>query len=126
MKTQFITINQSSPDLAKMQAFARSFDHVIDPKANSKLIAFHRGDVVFGYADVIYLPIAFPAFHPGLTKPRAVVEVMQGYRAHCQFSNGGEGLIGVPLAEDAGRTNFPHDIIAGQGLSRMKRELYSL
>lgn len=124
MKTQFVQISPFGEEFARMQTFARSFDHCIEPANNAKLLAFKRDDVIFGYADVIYLPIAFPAFHPALTTPRRVVEVIDGWKSHCQFANGGDGLIGVPLDQD--RVTFPKEMIENAGFSRMKREIYSL
>jgi hypothetical protein len=88
------------------------------------VFCFEREGRVFGYADVLYVPIAFPAFHPALTTPRGVVEVLQSWRAHCQFQNAGDGLIGVPLAAD--RSTFPTEMIESAGFTRLKREIYSL
>lgn len=107
-----------------MQAFARSFDHNIDPFGSARVFAMSRGDVTFGYSDVIYLPIIFPAFHPGVTRPRDVVESIGGLRHYCQVAHGGEGIIGVPLDET--RETFPREMLERQGFTRMQREIYSL
>lgn len=107
-----------------MQLFAQSFQHTITPSRGAKLFAFQRGNTTFGYADIVYLPIAFPAFHPELTTPRSVVEVFEGWKTHCQFASGGEGLIGVPTPEL--RRTFPQVQIEKCGFLRMNRELYSL
>lgn len=123
-KTKFIEVPSYSEDYKKMQLFARSFQHTIVPSRGAKLFAFQRGDTTFGYADIVYLPIAFPAFHPELTSPRGVVEVVEGWRTHCQFATGGEGLIGVPTPEL--RQTFPQKQIENAGFLRINRELYSL
>lgn len=122
MKTQFIEVPLFGEKFVQMQEFARTFDHCIDPLRNAKLISVSKNDKVFGYVDVVYLPIAFPAFHPDLTSPRGVVETMEGWRSHGQFANAGETLIGVPLAED--RKTFPEHQLISLGFQRMKRELY--
>jgi hypothetical protein len=91
---------------------------------HGKLIAFQKDERVFGYADVLYVPVAFPAFDPRSTHPRDVIEILQGWKHHCQIATGGEGLIGVPLGKD--RKTFPEEMIQKVGFTRMKRELYSL
>jgi hypothetical protein len=123
MKTKFVEISPFSEDFVRMQQFASTFDHVIVPQRNAKLFAFERDDKTFGYADIVYLPVAFPAFHPGVVTPRGVVEVVQGFKAHCQFVSAGEGFIGVPLDET--RSTFPKSMIEGQGFQKMERELYT-
>ena len=123
MKTKFIEVSPFSEDFVKMQQFAASFDHVIVPQRNAKLFAFERDDKTFGYADIVYLPVAFPAFHPGVVTPRGIIEVVQGFKAHCQFVSAGEGFIGVPLEET--RQTFPKTMIEGQGFQKMQRELYA-
>lgn len=124
MQTKFVEVPQYGDDFVRMQKFAESFDHTIVPMRNSKLIAFERNDRTFGYADIIYLPVAFPAFHPGVTTPRGVIEVLQGWKAHCQFTSGGDGLIGVPL--DPMRKTFPKEMIESCGFVKMERELYAI
>jgi hypothetical protein len=123
-KAQFIEVHQFGEELEKMQIFAKSFDHQIEPMRNGRLYAFERDQRVFGYADVLYIPVAFPAFDPRSTTPRDVLEILQGWKHSCQISHGGDGLIGVPLVED--RKTFPVEMIEKTGFTRMKRELYSL
>jgi hypothetical protein len=122
MKTKFVEISPFSDDFVKMQRFAESFDHTILPQRNAKLFAFERGDKTFGYADIFYLPVAFPAFHPEVTTPRGVIEVVEGFRSHCQFVSAGEGFIGVPIDET--RNTFPKEMIEKQGILKMHREIY--
>lgn len=122
MKMKFVEVPQYGDEFAKMQQFAKSFDHVINPMRNGKLVAFEKDDRVYGYADIIYLPIAFPAFHPEVTTARGVVEVIDGWKAHCQLSTGGQGFIGVPLEQD--RKTFPPEMLENAGFSQMKREIY--
>ena len=124
MKTRFVEIAPYGDDMLKMQQFARTFNHAITPMRNGKVVAFERDDHVFGYADIIYLPVAFPAFHPAVTTPRAVIEVVEGWKTHCQFAHGGEGLIAVPLDEE--RVTFPKEMIEARGYARMKREIYEI
>lgn len=124
MKTRFVEISPYGDDLVKMQQFARSFDHTITPTRNGKVVAFERDERVFGYADIVYLPVAFPAFHPAVTTPKGVIEVVEGWRTHCQFAYGGQGLIGVPLDQD--RTTFPKEMIEARGYTRLKREIYEI
>jgi hypothetical protein len=124
MKVNFLEVNQFGEDLARMQTFAKSFNHDIQPMRNGKLIALERDERVFGYADIIHLPIVFPAFHPAITNPRSVVETFKGWRAMCQLSHGGEGIIAIPLDHD--RKTFPTEMLEGLGYKKMNRELYSL
>lgn len=124
MKTKFVEVSPFSEDFVRMQQFAASFDHTIVPQRNAKLFAFERDDKTFGYADIFYLPVAFPAFHPEVVTPRGVVEVVQGFKAHCQFVSAGEGFIGVPLDET--RKTFPKEMIEGKGFYKMQREIYTL
>lgn len=122
--TQFIEVPRFGEELIKMQAFARSFDHIINPGNNTRVFEFRKKDTTFGYADVIFIPVAFPAFHPEIATPRNVVETLQGWKSHCQIGYGGEGLLGVPL--DGMVPTFPHSVIENAGFRKMKRELFSL
>lgn len=124
MKTRFVEIAPYGDDMLKMQQFAKSFDHTITPTRNGKVVAFERDDRVFGYADIVYLPVAFPAFHPAVATPKGIIEVVEGWRTHCQFAHGGEGLIAVPLDQD--RTTFPKEMIEARGYARLKREIYEI
>jgi hypothetical protein len=124
MKTRFVDIHPQSEDFVRMQQFAKSFGHEIHPWRNGKVVAFERDEKTFGYADIIYLPIAFPAFHPEVTTPRGVMEVVHGWRAAAQLLHGGEGFIGVPL--EGMRQTFPKEMIEGTGYSRMNREIYQV
>ncbi len=125
-RTRFVEINPFGAELVKMQLFARSFDHHIVPRRGTQTLALQRGEIVFGYVDVVMTPIAFPAFHPGVTTPRDVVDALDGWKTHCQFAHGGEGLLGVPLPDEPGRKNFPEEVIADRGFIRQKREIYAL
>jgi hypothetical protein len=122
MKTKFTEISPFTDDFVRMQQFAASFDHTIVPQRNAKLFAFERDDKTFGYADIFYLPVVFPAFHPEVTTPRSVIEVVQGFKTHCQIVSAGEGFIGVPIDET--RKTFPKEMIENQGFVKMQRELY--
>jgi hypothetical protein len=124
MKTRFVEVSPYGDDMVRMQQFARTFNHQINPLRSGKIFAFERDERVFGYADIIYLPVAFPAFHPTLTTPRGVVEVVEGWKTHCQFAHGGEGLIAVPLDEE--RATFPKEMIEARGYTRLKREIYEI
>ena len=123
-RAKFTEVHQFGEELEKMQVFARSFNHRIEPMRNGRLYAFQKDERVFGYADVLYVPVAFPAFDPRSTTPRDVVEILDGWKHHCQIAQGGDGLIGTPLPEDRG--TFPVQMIEKAGFTRMKRELYSL
>lgn len=125
-RPNFIEVPQYGDEFAKLQQFAKTFDHHITPLRHGKVLAFQRRDIIFGYADIVYLPVAFPAFHPGLTKPRDVVEILQGWKSHCELSTGGEGYIGTPLETNPHRKNFPEEIMIKVGLEKMERELFKL
>jgi hypothetical protein len=124
VKTQFKEVAQFSPEFKSLQDFAKTFDHHIHPIRNGRVFAFQREGKVFGYADVLYVPVAFPAFHPEHTDARKVVEVLAGWKSHCQIGHGGDGIIGVPLEAD--RATFPTQMIENAGFVRTKREIYCL
>jgi len=126
--TTYKIIDQNSDDFCKLQLFAESFDHIIKPHPNTSVTAFYRGDICFGYGDTVYLPVSYPAFHPEITRPRDVIQVMSDWRASMQIS-GKSGYIGVPLNNTnfKGETlNFPEETMNKLGLARMQRELYSI
>lgn len=123
-RIKFKEVSRFSDEFTRLQGFARSFDHVIQPAANGRVFEITRGDITVGYSDVLYVPVIFPAFHPGVTRPRDVVETITGWRRHCELSSAGEGLMGVPLAEE--RKTFPVEMLEKQGFVRMKREIYVL
>ena len=116
-------IAPNTEEFRQMQTIAKSFDHHIVDSPNTTLHALCRGDIVFGYSDCVYLPVTYPAFHPAITRPRDVIQVMSDWKAHTQLS-GKHGYIGVPLPTDSGRVNFPEETMNKLGLHRMHRELY--
>jgi hypothetical protein len=122
IKTRFVDVNPYSDDYKRMQQFAKTFDHEIGHWRNGKVIAFERDEKTFGYADIVYLPLAFPAFHPEVTTPRGVADVISAWKTVAQFNHGGEGWIGVPL--DESRKTFPTEMIEKAGYSKMNREIY--
>jgi len=122
-KIDYRYITPNTDEMQKMQLFAESFDHKITPNPSINVHSFNRGDICFGYADIVYVPVAYPAFHPLLTKPHDVIQVMNDYRAHSQFA-GKPMYIGVPTPDHPGRSNFPESIMNKLGLIRMNRELY--
>lgn len=124
MKTRFAEVAQYGVEFTQMQTFAKSFDHTIQPQRNGRLYALQSGEIVFGYAEVVYIPVAYPAFHPELTQPRRVIEVLDGWKHHCQINAGGEGIIGIPLESD--RKTFPAEMLIKAGFEKLNRELYSL
>jgi hypothetical protein len=71
----------------------------------------------------VFVPTIYPAFHPALTRPRDVIQVMNDWRTHTQLS-GNAGYIGVPLESDAGRANFLDPVMNKLGLARINREIY--
>jgi hypothetical protein len=113
----------NTEEFRQMQTFAQSFDHHIVESPNTTLHALCRGDVVFGYSDCVYLPVTYPAFHPSITRPRDVVQVMSDWKAHTQLS-GKHGYIGVPLNNNDGAGNFSEEVMNKLGLVRTQRELY--
>jgi hypothetical protein len=113
----------NTQEFRQLQSFAKSFDHVIYENPRNNVYAHYRGDECFGYSDHIHVPTIYPAFHPALTRPRDVIQVMNDWRAHTQLS-GNAGYIGVPLESDAGRSNFPDTIMNKLGLARINREIY--
>ena len=114
----------NTQEFERMQTFASSFDHTILPNVNTNVHAFYRDDICFGYSDTVYVPVTYPAFHPAITRPRDVIQVMNDWRASTQLS-GKQGYIGVPLPDESGRANFPEETMNKLGLVRLKREIYS-
>jgi len=125
-KIHYKPIAPNTQEFRQMQTFAESFDHKIVENPSATLHALYRGDTCFGYSDCVYLPVTYPAFHPAITRPRDVVQVMSDWVAHTQLS-GKSGFIGVPLnnIDHAGRIlNFPEETMNKLGLVRTQRELY--
>jgi len=119
----FKYVAPDTQEFQQMQTFAKSFNHCILPSPTTSVHAMYRGDVCFGYLDVVYVPVSYPAFHPALTRPNDVIKAMAGWKSHIQLSGKG-GYVGVPTEEDNGRPNFPESTMNKLGLYRMKRELY--
>ncbi|MCK9587978.1 MAG: hypothetical protein WC069_06450 [Candidatus Shapirobacteria bacterium] len=116
-------VSRFGDDFAKLQLFAKSFEHYVNPFASARMFELRRKEQTFGYCDVVYLPVVFPAFHPGIASPRDVVETLQAFKHVHQVSHGGEGLLGVPIADE--RKTFPEELLGKMGFTRMKREVYS-
>lgn len=122
-RIQYRQVAHNTQEFQQMQTFAKSFDHEIVTNPNATLHALYRGDVCFGYSDCVYLPVTYPAFHPELTRPRDVVQVMSDWKAHTQLS-GKYGYIGVPLNNRDGQGNFSEENMNKLGLVRTNREIY--
>jgi hypothetical protein len=118
-------ISNGTQEFAQMQSFAKSFDHEIISHPNISVCAHYRGDVCFGYSDHVFIPTVYPAFHPELTRPRDVIQVLSDWRVHNQISSK-PSFIGVPMPDAPGRANFPEETMNKLGLTRMQREIYSL
>lgn len=114
----------NTEDYAKLQLFAKTFDHVISPHPAINTFAHYKGDICIGYSDHVFTPVTYPAFHPELTRPRDVIQVMADWMAHTQLS-GKVGLIGVPLDNRNGAGNFSEATMNKLGLVRMNREIYA-
>jgi len=116
-------VSRFSEEFPKLQQFASTFEHVINPFASARLFEFRRGDITFGYADALFMPVVFPAFHPEVTRPRDVVETLEAWQHVRRISHGGEMLLGIPTAGE--RKTFPEVTLQKLGFARMKRELYN-
>jgi len=114
----------NTQEFQQLQTFAKSFDHEITPHPNISVYAHYRDDICFGYSDHVFVPTIYPSFHPALTRPRDVIQVMNDWRTHTQLS-GKVSYIGVPLVTDTHRMNFPEETMNKLGLVRLKREIYS-
>ena len=124
MKTNFYEVSPYSDDFARMQVFAKSFAHEIHPARNLKLVGFEREGRTFGYAEISYIPVAFPAFHPQLSTPRGVAEVLHAFKSQAQINHGGDGMIAIPQA--SARTTFSDRMLKKIGFASMQREIYVL
>lgn len=116
----------NTEEFQRLQAFAESFDHCIAPSPHTNVYAHYKGDTLFGYSDHVYLPIVYPAFHPALTTPRDVIQVMSDWKTHTQLA-GKPGGIGVPFDNKTTTGEalpFPEDVMNKLGLIRMRREIY--
>jgi len=117
-------IPPNTQEFHQLKTFAKSFDHEINEHPNVNVYAHYRDDTLFGYSDHVHLPTIYPAFHPALTRPRDVIQVMNDWKTHTQLS-GRLSYIGVPLETDTHRMNFPEETMNKLGLVRLKREIYS-
>lgn len=112
-----------TPEFSELQEFAESFNHVITPHPNIVVYANYKNGRLFGYIDQVFIPTAYPAFHPEHTKPRDVIQVMNDWKTHSQLS-GNPGYIAVPSDNNNGIGNFPESTMNRLGLTRLNRELY--
>jgi hypothetical protein len=117
-------IAPNTEEFQRLQTFAKSFHHEIHSHPSINVYAHYRDDVCFGYSDHVFLPTIYPAFHPELTRPRDVIQVMNDWKTHTQLS-GKVSYIGVPTETDIHRMNFPEETMNKLGLVRLKREVYS-
>lgn len=121
-KITYKPVVQGTSEFEKMQSFAASFEHSIVASPDVALHALMHEQRLFGYAETVFLPVAYPAFHPEFTKPRDVVQVMSDWRAHVQLL-GKPAYLGVPLEND--RPNFRNPVMQKLGLYQLKRELFT-
>tara|TARA_R110000868_G_scaffold73521_3_gene213183 strand:- start:24100 stop:24477 length:378 start_codon:yes stop_codon:yes gene_type:complete len=117
----YTLVESGSDDCRRMQNFANSFSHEICPSPYMQLYEFSREDTTFGYSEHTKVPTVYPAFHPSLTHPRDVMQVMSDWRAHTMIQHG-VGYIAIPFASE--RESFPESMMNKLGLQRMRREIY--
>jgi hypothetical protein len=110
-------------EFSELQEFAKSFDHVITPHQNIAVFACYKNGRLFGYIDQVFIPTAYPSFHPEFTKPRDVFQVMNDWKAHSQLSQS-PGYVAVPFDNRNGAGNFSESTMKKLGLIRLDRELY--
>ena len=115
----------NTQEMQQLQIFAKTFNHEIVPHPKINVYAHYRDDICFGYSEHVFVPTVYPAFHPMLTKPSDVLQVMADWKAHSQFSLS-PAYIGVPLPEHPNRVNFTQKIMEKLGLLRHEREIYTL
>jgi hypothetical protein len=118
-------VPRGTPEFEDLQRFAGTFNHTLVPHPQINVYAHYRDGVLFGYSEHVFIPTVYPAFHPEFTRPQDVVQVMNDWKAHVQFS-GALGYIGTPLNDDWGRLNFTDKVMDKLGLYRMAREIFSL
>jgi len=122
MKTQYKELFPGTPEYEALQGFAETFNHRIVPRVGFRTHAFMREGKVFGYSEITTLPVAFPAFHPEFSSPRAVMEVLDTWRILGEVNSLGSSIISVPTEEI--RQTFPRSLLESHGMQRMERELY--
>ena len=113
----------NTQEFQQLQTFATSFNHKIEAHPSGNTYAYYRGDTCVGYGDQVFVPTVYPAFHPGITRPQDVIQVLSDWRAHSALSSK-PVYIGVPL--EGHRNNFPEKIMEKLGLARLHRELYTV
>jgi hypothetical protein len=111
-------------EFSELTEFAKDFDHEIVTHPCISVCAHTKNGKLVGYSDHIYLPVAYPAFHPKYTSPRDVVRVMNDYKTHVQLTKG-IGYVGVPLEHER-EGAFTNAIMEKLTLTRMNREIYCI
>lgn len=111
-------------EFSELKKFAEDFDHEIVEHPSISVCAHLKSGQLVGYSDHVYIPVAYPAFHPKYSSPRDAVRVMNDYKTHIQLTKG-IGYIGVPLEEER-RNAFTNEIMDKLGLTRMHREIYCI
>ena len=106
-------------EFSELCEFAKDFDHEIVIHPSISVCAHTKNGKLVGYSDHIYLPVAYPAFHPKHSSPRDAVRVMNDYKTHVQLTKG-IGYVGVPL-EDEREGAFTNAVMDRLTLTRMKR-----
>jgi hypothetical protein len=120
---QYKRVHNGTQEFSELQRFADSFDHKIVEHPNINVFAHYKEGRLFGYSDHVFVPTIYPSFHPELTRPRDVIQVMQDWRVHCQLAQS-PGYLAVPLNNNDGKGNFSDEIMTKLGLTRLNRELY--
>lgn len=108
-------------EFAQLQQFAKTFDHEIIAHPHINVYAHYKGDKLFGYSDHVFSPVVYPAFHPEFTTPRDVVQVMNDWCTHTQFT-GQIPYIGVPTQDQGGK--FTEQVMNKLSLQKTNREIY--
>lgn len=68
--------------LQSLKKFAESFDHHVGNDSIFPIYTISRGSYLFGYFNVISLPIFAPAFHPDVCTPRDFYDAAYALKQH--------------------------------------------
>lgn len=79
---------RNQQEMERVEWFAKSFDHKVNPSLQTGILANGDGTQWFGYYQMIQVPIFLVGFHPEIGSGRRCIEAINKLRSWSEFQYG--------------------------------------
>lgn len=122
-----IGLVRTEQDLESLSKFAASFDHEVTADSIQPIYMLHRGERLFGYFNVLSIPVTYPAFHtdPEICSKRDIYEGAMAIKNFFMMGSispmfpNGTWFVAIPFD-----TPFPESVLTGVGLMKTNKRIW--